>query len=48
LTRTVTSRSFTNVATPIFNGQAAVVITTDAHPDGEIAGYIVMHKRYQQ
>jgi|SRR5271157_2610534 len=48
LTKTVTSQSFTQVATPIVNGQAAVVITTDAHPDGEIAGFIAMHKSYAQ
>jgi hypothetical protein len=48
LTKTVTGRSFTQVSTPIINGQAAVVITTHTHPDGEIAGFIVMHKRYEQ
>jgi hypothetical protein len=48
LTKSVTGQSFTQVATPILNGQAAVVVTTEANPDGEIAGMIAMHKRYEK
>jgi hypothetical protein len=45
--KTVSSESFMRVATAITNGEAAVVVATDAHPDGEIAGFIEMHKHYQ-
>jgi hypothetical protein len=45
--KTVTSESFSRVAAAITNGGAAVVVTTAAHPDGEIAGFFVMHKHYQ-
>jgi hypothetical protein len=46
-TRTVGDPGFSDVATPILNGRAAIAITTDAHPDGEIVGQIVMHKHYE-
>jgi len=46
--KTVPSQSFTQIAAAINNGQAAVVVTTSAHPDGEIAGFILMHKYYQR
>jgi hypothetical protein len=35
------------VATPILNSRAAIAIATDAHPDGEVVGLVVMHKRYE-
>jgi hypothetical protein len=46
-TRTVEGAAFDYVATPILNSRAAIAITTEAHPDGEIVGQIVMHKRYE-
>ena len=46
-TRTVEGPAFTSVATPILNSHATIVIATDAHPDGEVVGAIVMHKRYE-
>jgi hypothetical protein len=46
-TRTVEGPRFSDVATPILNGSAAIAITTDAHPDGELVGQIVMHKHYE-
>lgn len=46
-TRTVEEPRFSDVATPILNSRAAIAIATDAHPDGEIVGEIVMHKRYE-
>jgi hypothetical protein len=46
-TRTAEGAAFSNVATPILNSQAAVAITTDTHPDGEVVGQIVMHKHYE-
>jgi hypothetical protein len=48
LTRVVPSQFFKHVATPILNGQAAVVVSTDSNPDGEIAGVISMYKRYEK
>jgi tRNA threonylcarbamoyladenosine modification (KEOPS) complex Pcc1 subunit len=42
--KTVKGPDFNQVATPIVNGQSVVVICTAAHPDGEIAGVISMHK----
>jgi hypothetical protein len=48
LTKTVGGAAFTYVATPILNSRAAIVIVTHANPDGEIAGAIVMHKRYEK
>jgi hypothetical protein len=45
-TRTVEEPRFSDVATPILNGRAAIAIATDAHPDGEVVGQIVMHKHY--
>lgn len=47
-TRSVTGAAFDQVASPILNSLAAVVVTTDKNPDGEIAGKIVMHKRYPE
>lgn len=46
-TRTVEEPRFSDVATPILNSRAAIAIATDAHPDGEVVGQIVMHKRYE-
>jgi hypothetical protein len=46
LTRAATGPVFTYVATPILNGRAAIVIASDAYPDGEIVGKIEMHKHY--
>jgi len=46
-TRTAEGATFSFVATPILNSRAAIAITTDAHPDGEVVGRIVMHKRYE-
>jgi hypothetical protein len=46
LTRTAAGSVFTYVATPILNSRAAIVITSDAYPDGEIVGKIEMHKHY--
>jgi hypothetical protein len=46
LVKTVTGAAFDQVATPILNSLAAIVVTTDKNPDGEIAGKIVMHKRH--
>jgi hypothetical protein len=46
-TRTVEGPNFSDVATPILNGSAAIAITTDAHPAGELVGQIVMHKHYE-
>jgi hypothetical protein len=46
-TRTVEGAAFSYVATPILNSRAAIAIATDAHPDGEVVGRIVMHKRYE-
>jgi hypothetical protein len=46
LTRTVSGPAFASVAAPILNSQAGVVISTDANPDGELAGKILMHKHY--
>jgi len=43
-TKTAQGADFKQVATPIVNGQSLVVIRTAAHPDGEIAGVISMHK----
>ena len=45
-TRIAEGAAFSTVATPILNSQAAIAIATDAHPDGEVVGQIVMHKRY--
>ena len=45
LVKSVTGVAFDQVATPILNSLAAIVIKTDKNPDGEIAGKIVMHKR---
>jgi hypothetical protein len=42
--KTLKGPDFKQVATPIANGQSLVVICTAAHPDGEIAGVISMHK----
>jgi hypothetical protein len=47
-TRTVEGSAFSYVATPILNSRAAIAIVTDAHPDGEVVGQIIMHKRYEQ
>jgi len=47
-TKTVSGPTFNHVATPITNDQASVVIYTEAHPAGEIAGTITMHKRYYE
>jgi hypothetical protein len=46
-TRTVEGSRFSQVATPILNSQAEIVIATDAHPDGEVVGQILMHKHYE-
>jgi hypothetical protein len=46
-TRTVEEPRFSDVATPILNSRAAIAIATDAHPDGEVVGLVVMHKRYE-
>ena len=46
-TRTVEEEMFSYVATPILNSRAAIAIETDAHPDGEVVGRIVMHKHYE-
>lgn len=46
-TRTVEESRFSDVATPILNSRTAIAIATDAHPDGEIVGQIIMHKRYE-
>jgi hypothetical protein len=46
-TRTVEGPAFTSVATPILNSGATIAIATDAHPDGEVVGQIVMHKHYE-
>lgn len=46
-TRTVEEPRFSDVATPILNSRAAIAIATDAHPDGEVVGQIVMHKHYE-
>ena len=46
-TRTAEGPAFTSVATPILNSHATIAIATDAHPDGEVVGEIVMHKRYE-
>lgn len=46
-TRTVGESRFSDVATPILNSRAEIVIATDAHPDGEVVGQIVMHKHYE-
>jgi len=46
LVKTVTGAAFEQVARPIVNSLAAIVVTTDRNPDGEIAGKIVMHKRH--
>lgn len=46
-TRTVGDPRFSDVADAILNGHAAIAIATDAHPDGQIVGQIVMHKHYE-
>ena len=46
-TRIAEGAAFANVATPILNSQAAIALATDAHPDGEVVGQIVMHKHYE-
>lgn len=46
-TRTVEGPRFSDVAAPILNSRAAIAIATDAHPDGEVVGQIVMHKHYE-
>jgi hypothetical protein len=46
IAKTITGQAFEPVANAITNGQAAVVVTTDAHPDGEIAGFLQMFKQY--
>jgi len=46
-TRKAEGAAFSTVATPILNSSAAIAIATDAHPDGEVVGQIVMHKRYE-
>ena len=47
VTKAVPEPLFKHVATPVANGQAVVVVSTTAHPDGEIAGPIRMHKSYE-
>jgi hypothetical protein len=47
LNRAVSGPAFTSVATLILNGQAGIVISTDADPDGDIAGKIIMQKHYE-
>jgi hypothetical protein len=46
LVKSVTGPAFDQVATPILNSLAAVVVSTEKNPDGELAGKIVMHKRH--
>ena len=46
LVKSVTGTAFDQLAKPILNSLAAIVVTTDKNPDGEIAGKIVMHKRH--
>jgi CHRD domain len=46
MVKSVTGAAFDQVATPIVNSLAAIVVTTVRNPDGEIAGKIVMHKRH--
>jgi hypothetical protein len=46
LVKSVTGPAFDQVATPILNSLAAVVVETEKNPDGELAGKIVMHKRH--
>lgn len=46
-TRKVGESRFSDVATPILNSRAEIVIATDAHPDGEVVGQITMHKHYE-
>lgn len=36
--------SFSDVVSAVLNGQAYVVVTTKAHPEGELSGVIRMHK----
>jgi len=41
-----TVASMRDLANVVLNNQAAVIVFTKAHPDGEIAGKIGMHKSY--
>jgi hypothetical protein len=47
VTQTVVHQVFNQIKSPVLNGQGVVVITTKAHPDGEVAGIITMHKHYE-
>jgi hypothetical protein len=46
VSKIISGSDFTRIATSILNGQDVVVVTTEAHRDGEIAGPILMHKSY--
>ena len=45
LRKVVAGPAFEEVAKTVLNGQGVVVVSTAAHPDGEIAGLIRMRKR---
>jgi hypothetical protein len=47
ITKTIAHQAFSQLKGPVLNGQGVVVVTTATHPDGEIAGIITMHKRYE-
>jgi hypothetical protein len=46
LTKVAPSNMFNALTAAILDRRAMVIITTDAKPEGEVAGVIQMHKRY--
>jgi hypothetical protein len=46
-TKTFTDGPFKEIANAVLNGTGVIEVTTKAHPNGEIAGLVQMHKSYQ-
>jgi len=46
-TKAFTGSAFEQIANAVLNGIGVVEVTTEAHPNGEIAGLVEMHKSYQ-
>ncbi len=46
-TKTFTGSAFEQIANAVLNGIGVVEVATKAHPNGEIAGLVEMHKSYQ-